>query len=117
MTNPDKELKAYLRILVNNLIYLNSILDQVNEYYQWLLNNGAEAINEGSWFYKVSLYSFKRILTIEACKLLTDRGERSLIDWLTQADEHAGSLNPTKYIPGKGYREVEITAYRELIFI
>ncbi|MFH5883658.1 hypothetical protein ACG2F4_05055 [Halalkalibaculum sp. DA3122] len=97
MTNPEETLKQYLRTLVENFVYLNSILDQVNEFYSWFTENGDQAIRTGGWFYKVSLFSFKRILTIETCKFLLDREERSLIDWLNKAKEHANSLNPTEY--------------------
>jgi hypothetical protein len=119
MKNPEENLKVYLKTLVHNLIYLNSILDQVNEFYSWLSDNGEKAIHEGGWFYKVSLYSFKRILTIEACKLLLDREERSLIDWLNKAHEHAGSLNPTEYKPRQGYkndlRRLSVEEFRSII--
>lgn len=119
MQNPQKELKPYLKILVHHLIYLNSILDQVNEFYSWFMDNGEKAIDEGGWFYKVSLYSFKRILTIEACKLLLEREDKSLIDWLNKAHEHAGSLNPSEYQPKQGYenerRKLGVEEYRNLI--
>lgn len=115
MVNPESVLKSYLETLVHHLIYLNSILDQVNEFNDWFATDGDKAIHIGGWFYKVSLYSFKRILTIEACKLLLKREQRSLIDWLNRASEHANSLNPSYYVSRIGYTAMDITEYRNLI--
>lgn len=115
MKNPEEELKSYLKTILHHIIYLNSILDQVNEFYSWLEKYSDKAIREGGWFYKVSLYSFKRILTIEACKLLLEREQRSLVDWLNKATKHAKSLNPSFYVPKKGYKKMETIDFRNLI--
>jgi hypothetical protein len=48
--------------------------------------------------------------------LLSDTEEKSLIDWLTKASDHAASLEPTRYNPTTQKREaIKQNRYRDLI--
>lgn len=95
MQNPNIQLKEYLRSLTKIFIMSNTTLIQVNKLLKWYREKEPEAIDTGLLFYKFSLESFRRILTIETCKLLSKQEQKSLIDWLNQANIHASSLEPS----------------------
>jgi hypothetical protein len=58
-----------------------------------------------------------RIYLVELASLLSDKEDRSLIDWLGKACVHARSLCPTRYNPSeKNEREsIKPDEYREII--
>lgn len=95
MQNPNIQLKEYLKSLTKTFIISNTILIQVNKLLKWYREKEPEAIDAGLLFYKFSLESFRRILTIETCKLLSKQEQKSLVDWLNQANIHANSLEPS----------------------
>jgi len=94
MKNPNRQLRDYLDGFKSKLIYLNSILKQVNQIYDWIDEQGVDAVKAGGHFYGTVLFSYKRILTIEACKLLNRNENRNLYDWLDKAYTHAKPLEP-----------------------
>lgn len=97
MTNPEEELKDYLKRLVHNFIYLKSLLHQINLFIDWRKNNEEEEVKAGAHFYSLVLYSFKRVIVLESYKILSKREERTLIDWLEKAKVYFSSLKPSRY--------------------
>lgn len=116
MEKPKQQLQAYLDRIKFNIIYLNSILKQVNMIYDWIDQNNHESVKAGDHFYGTFIYTSKRILTIELCKLLLDREDRSLTDWLSKAHTHAKSLKPIKKVTFEGDKVLyDVEEYREVI--
>jgi hypothetical protein len=59
-----------------------------------------------------------RIYLVELFILLSEREDRSLLDWLNKAHEHAKSIGPTRFNPNysKGEREpIKPNEYKAII--
>jgi len=95
MTNPKKELRDYLKILIHRLLYIKGINKQLKLIKEWEIPERVAALEIGSYFYKLVAFSFNRTLLIELCLLLDGREEKSIVDWLTKALEHSKAIEPT----------------------
>lgn len=118
MTNPRNQLRDYLSRLINRYLYIKSIDRQLKLIAKWKTPSRVEALNIGAYFFKLVTYSFSRTILIELCKLVSDKEEKSLVDWLEKAAEHAASIEPTRYNPSysEGEREpIEPKEYRAII--
>ena len=66
--------------------------------------------------FSLPLYSVSRIVLVELSMFLSEKEERSLLDWLYKAKEHAGSMKPTRYNADLRRQEpMKIEEYRSLI--
>jgi hypothetical protein len=58
------------------------------------------------------------MILVELCRLLTEREDRSLLDWLYKAKEHAGSIEPARYGPSGSrseYETIDRSEYCEIV--
>ncbi len=116
MKDPKKELREYLRKLIQRLLYIKGINKQLQLLKEWVTPNRVEALEIGSYFFRLMSFSFNRTLLIELCLLLDDREEKCIVDWLKKAKEHAKVIEPTFYKSESGIREI-LTAvdYQKII--
>ena len=101
MRNPHDELRNYFTKLVHRYLNINSLRQQLNSISEWTKNakspDDIEAFNLGHYFLQLATYSISRIVLVELSMLLSEKENRSLLDWLCKAKEHAGSMKPTCY--------------------
>ncbi len=105
MKDPGKQLRDYLEKLIHRFLYIKSLDRQLKLINEWETPNRAEALNIGSYFFRLVIYSFNRTILIELCKLVSDKEEKSLVDWMKKAKEHTATIKPTRYNPD--YSEAE----------
>ncbi|BBO91995.1 hypothetical protein [Desulfosarcina ovata] len=117
MNNPKEKLKKYLDQIVHRFLNSKSLFCELKRINSWSSPEDEEALNHGSYFFQLATYSMTRIYLVELAALLSNKEDRSLIDWLEKACVHAKALSPSRYKPNdKNEREV-ITPdeYREII--
>src|SRR6056297_1107534 len=102
----SNKLKEYLKKLEYNFMYINSLVSQVNKYHKWIEKDEINTIDIGSFFYKLTMYTYKRIVTIELYKILSENEERSLFHWLEQIDMHTNSILSKNNNDIKSYRNI-----------
>ena len=107
MINPKEKLREYLDQIIHRFLNTKSIFQELNRIYSWSTPDRLETLNHGSYFFQLSTYSMTRIYLVEMAAILSEKEDRSLIDWLKKAHEHAKSICPTRYNPNydKGERE------------
>lgn len=105
MEDPSKQLREYLEKLIFRFLYVKSLDRQLKIIKEWETPNRAEALNIGAYFFKLVIYSFARTILIELCKLVSEKEDKSLVDWLKKAKEHAASIDSTRHNPN--YSETE----------
>lgn len=116
MNDPQKQLRDYLKRLIENYLYIKALDGQLKLLAEWESPKRVEAIELGGYFFQLVTYTFGRTILIELYKLLSKREDKSLLDWLKKAFEHAGAINPTLYNPETGLREsVPVQEYRKII--
>jgi hypothetical protein len=108
MQAPGEELPEYLETLINRFLNTKSIHQQLKELSEWRRPNRIEAFKMGSFFFRLAEYSMNRIVLIELAAFTSSEEDNSLVDWLEKARTHAGSLQPTRYIPRPRDERVEI---------
>ena len=99
MENPNKQLKEYLEKLIFKVLHISSLYKQIVIISQWETPDRTIALKIGSNFFELTLFSFRRTIIIELCKLLAKREDKSLIDWLLKVKENVKSLEPSIYAP------------------
>lgn len=97
MNNPREELKDYLDQIIHRFLNTKSIFQELNKINSWSTPERIETMNHGLHFFQLAIYSMTRIYLVELAAILSEREERSLIDWLRKAWEHAKSIYPTRY--------------------
>lgn len=101
MKNPHDELRSYFDKLIYRYLNINSLRQQLNSITEWTTNtkspDNIEAFNLGHYFFQLTIYSVSRIVLVELSMFLSEKEDRSLLDWLYKAKEHAGSMKPTRY--------------------
>lgn len=116
MINPKEELRDYLKILINRLLYIKGLDKQLKLLEEWEISSRIIAIEIGSYFYRLVSFSFNRTLLIELCLLLDNREAKGIIDFLNKAHEHARAVEPSHYNPETNKREIiSVEKYREII--
>jgi hypothetical protein len=116
MTKPKKEIRVYLRKLVDHFFYINNLNDQLRILKSWESPKRVAAIEVGTHFFGLVSYSFQRAILIELCKLLSEDEDKSLVDFLRKAKEHANSIDPQIYdIASERHRTVATSQYRSVI--
>jgi len=99
MKSPDKQLKEYLEKLIFKVSHIRSLYKQIVTISQWETPDRIIALEIGSNFFELTLFSFRRTIIIELCKLLAEREDKSLIDLLLKLKENVKSLEPSIYAP------------------
>jgi len=116
MENPKEELREYLKKLIHRLLYLKGLNLQLKTLKEWETPERVIALEIGSYFFRLVQFSFYRTLLIELCLLLDSREQKCIVDWLVKARANAKVLEPSKYNPVTGEREViKPDAYCEII--
>jgi len=99
MNNPKEILRDYLDKIIHRFLNTKSIFHELKRINSWSTPERIETLNHGFHFFQLSTYSMTRIYMVELAAILSAREERSLIDWLKKAREHAKSISPTRYNP------------------
>ncbi len=105
MDNPHDELRTYLDKLVHRYLNIKSLDQQLESISDWKAPDKIEALNLGDYFFQLATYSLSRIVLVELSMFLSEKEERSLLDWLKKAREHAASMKPTRYNATSSERE------------
>lgn len=115
MKNPHKQLRDYFENIMFDFLYINALHEQVKTIYQWNDAREEKTLNTGSFFFKLVLFSFNRTILIDVSKLVSEKEDKSLIDWLKQVKMHSESFKPVRYsskqnktvvIPKKLFHEI-----------
>lgn len=117
MNNPKEKLRKYLEQIVHRFLNVKSLFYELKQINAWSTPEREDALNQGAYFFHLATYSMTRIYLVELAALLSEKEERSLIDWLRKACVHAKSVCPTRYNPNeKNEREaIKENEYREII--
>ena len=105
MKNPHDELRNYLDRLVHRYLNIKSLDQQLKSISDWEAPDKIEALNLGYYFFQLATYSLSRIVLVELSMFLSKKEERSLLDWLNKAKEHAALMKPTRYNATSSERE------------
>jgi len=105
MNNPNEYIKEYLNKLILRFVYVRSIYQELTNVTASATGEKSDAVKKiGLNFYNLALYSFRRIIIIELCKLLHDRDKKSLLDCLRKIKCHAKAMDASVYQPDPGVR-------------
>jgi hypothetical protein len=118
MKNPKIQLRAYLNILFHRFLNTKSLYQELMRIYEWKAPNRFAAYSLGAYSFELAEYSLLRIVLVEMAALLSENEDRSLVDWLKKAREHAACLEPRCYNPGYsggGRQPVKVEEYRTMI--
>ena len=117
MNNPKEKLREYFEQIVHRFLNAKSLFCELKRINSWSTPEREDALNHGSYFFQLATYSMTRIYLVELAALLSDKEDRSLIDWLRKACVHARSICPPRYKPSeKNEREfIKPNEYREII--
>lgn len=120
MINPHDELRSYFNKLIDRYLNINSLRQQPNSVSEWTTNtkspDNIEAFNLGHYFLQLANYSISRIVLVELSMFLSEKEDRSLLDWLCKTKEHAGSMKPTRYDANLSRQEpIKPEKYRAVI--
>jgi len=117
MNNPKEKLREYLKQIVHRFLNAKSLFCELKRINSWSTPEREDALNHGAYFFQLATYSMTRIYLVELAALLSEKEDRSLIDWLRKACVHARSICPTRYNPNrKNEREsIRENEYRKII--
>jgi len=118
MEDPKTQLRDYLDTLIHRFLNTKSLRQELSTIHEWNRPGRRQALNLGAYFFQLASYSLSRMVLVELCRLLTERENRSLLDWLRKAKEHAGSIEPARYSPrgsGSEYELIDRSEYREIV--
>lgn len=118
MINPKERLREYLDQLIHRFLNTKSLFQELNRIYSWYVPGRVETINLSSYFFQLSTYSMTRIYLVELAIMLSEKENRSLLDWLKKAQEHAESIGPTRYNPNHATADrepIEAEEYKAII--
>jgi len=99
MIDPQKELSSYLENLIFRCLHIDSLNRQVKQIYEWETPERIEALDTGSHFFELSLYTFSRTILLDLYKLVSANEDKSLIDWLNKAKIHRSKLDLSVFDP------------------
>lgn len=109
MNNPDVELRDYLKLLIGRVLAIKSTSQELRSSLEWRKGEKLETYRLGSYFLDLAAYSMSRTMLVELAAMLSSTEDRSLVDFLIKAREHAKQLNPT--------RENRTTKQRETVAV
>jgi len=105
MLNPKTEIREYLEKLVRQYIMITGMNNQLKIMREWESPNRIEALNEGAYFFRLVSFSFTRTLLIEIAKFISEKENKSLIDFLITAKKNSKCLFPKKNNPDSKNRD------------
>jgi hypothetical protein len=97
MQQHRKEIEKYLKQLVNNLLYVKSLYKQLKIIKSWETPDRISALNIGSHFIGLTVFSFYRITLIEIYKLFAIDEDRTILDFLCKLKMYIKDVSPTQY--------------------
>lgn len=100
MENPEEQLKEYLEKLIFRFLHIHLFHKQILQISEWERPDRIIALQIGSNFFELTLFSFRRTIILELCKLLSEKEDKSLFDWLKKAEQNEKILKPSVYSPG-----------------
>jgi hypothetical protein len=117
MNNPKEKLREYLKQIVYKFLNTKSLFCELKRINAWSIPERKGALNLGAYFFQLTTYSMTRIYLVELAAILSEKEERSLINWLRKACIHARSICPTCYNPNKKNKRETIkeNEYRKII--
>ena len=116
MKDPKAELRTYLCKLTHRFLNIKSLHQELRKIYEWETPDRIKTLERGMHFFQLATYSLSRIVFVELSMFLSDKEERSLLDWLKKAKEHAASVEPTRYNATNSERErIECEEYCNII--
>lgn len=118
MRDPKEELRDYLGKLVYRYLNIKSIYRELQIIDRWMEMPNVQVVTTANYFLNLVIYSFWRIILVELAMLLSGREEKSLLDWLMKAKEHASKLQPMRYNPraaGGEYKPIPPRQYLKVI--
>ncbi|MCK4358121.1 MAG: hypothetical protein KAW92_05155 [Candidatus Cloacimonetes bacterium] len=92
MTNPQKELEGYLKILTRKLSFIKAYQNQLSIIIKWKNSKGYPAIKKGAFFFLLVVNSFNNTILLELYKLTSPKESTSIFDWLNKAKENRKAL-------------------------
>ncbi len=114
MNNPKAELREYLNRLIYRHLNIGSLQQQLKDIFEWKSPTRIETLSLADHFFQLVTYSVFRTVLVELSMILSEKEERSLLDWLKKAKKHAASMKPTLYnasYPGGEREPVEPQDY------
>lgn len=117
MTNPADQLHGYLDNLITRFLNTKTTHEQLKELSSWWAPGRNDALRLGLQFFRHARYSMHRIVLVEIHSFISGRDDKSLVDWLRKAYEHAEALRPTRYVPRPKDEHVPIgeEEYRSIV--
>jgi hypothetical protein len=114
--NPKTELRKYLNKLIHRLLYIKGLNYQLKLLKEWETSERLTALEMGSYFFRLVVFSFNRTILIELCMLLNNKEKRGIVDWLSKAKQHTKSLDPKLFNRDTNqYETVKTSLYHNLI--
>ena len=108
--------RTYLDKLIRHYLNIKSLDQQLKSISDWEDPDKIEVLNLGGYFFQFATYSLLRIVLVELSMFLSKKEDRSLLDWLNKAKEHAPSVNPTCYNATEHeYEPIKPEKYRAII--
>src|SRR5690554_7624492 len=98
MREPKTELRSYLDKLMYRYLNIKSLRREIRIISSWKDKSNVSVVEAGAYFLALVNYSFWRIILVELAMLLSDSEQKSLLDWLKKAREHASPLEPARFI-------------------
>lgn len=95
MKDPAGELMDYLERLTYRYLNLVSLHRELHIINDWRRRPNVSAHESGAYFFALVGYSFWRTILVDLILLLSENEDKSLLDWLKKAREHAASLKPS----------------------
>ncbi len=99
MTDPQTELSTYLENLIFRCLHIDSLNRQVKQILEWETSERIVALDMGSHFFELSLYTYSRTVLLDIYKLVSEDEDKSLIDWINKVKEHCSSLDISIFDP------------------
>lgn len=100
-------------------MHIHSLSHQIRLIQDWESPSKRQTLDIGSHFFGLAIFSFTRTVLLELCKLVSNREEISLIDWLNKAKENARALEPSRHNSRSGDHQSRIpltlNEYTEII--
>lgn len=109
-------LRSYLEQLIHRYQNVRSLHEQLQTLELWRAKPNTQAIELGNYFFALVSYSFTRTIIVELCSLLSNKEQRSLVDWLKEARIQASPLAPERYIVEEDkYDPISPKEYSEIV--
>ena len=96
MVNPNKNLSEYLWKLIERYANIKLYKKQIDILVEWKGPHRIDTLNKGATFFKLVETSFKRLILLELCLLVSEKESFNIYKWLAKVKIHSKSLKPTR---------------------